>query len=543
MGRPVGPSVGLSAVEAPGRDATDPLGPFLLPAWAPEDVARADAARVEGGADLMSVASAALATVCLARLREVRGRAAGARAVLLVGAGDNGGDALLAGALLRRRGVGVTALLCAPRHHGPGAEALRRAGGTLLAVDGAAAPDETLDGAREDTGAGAGAPAAGALPPAVARALAGADLVVDAVLGIGGRGAVRGAALPVLHALVDGPRPPSVVACDLPSGLDPADGRARGPVLRADVTVTFGVAKPGLLLPEAGGLVGELVVVPLGLEPHLPSGPALSRLRVGADPERVADAVAALWPWARRDADKYSRGVLGVAAGEPAYPGAAVMVARAAAGAGAGMVRLVPPDGAPGLAELVLQAVPEVVVQQLAEVGRVQAWVTGPGTSGPEDPRVQHVLTVADEPAVVDAGALTGLARALADGTLVRPERLLLTPHAGELDRLLGALDEPPSSGTGRWQAARTVAARTGATVLLKGPATLVVDPGGRTVVVPGGPPSLGTAGAGDVLAGIAGTLLAGGLAPRTAGVRAATHQAVAAARASGGGGPLRAAA
>ncbi len=180
-------------------------------------------------------------------------------------------------------------------------------------------------------------------------------------------------------------------------------------------------------------------------------------------------------------------------------------------------------------------------MQPLGEVGRVQAWVTGPGTSGPEDPRVQHVLTAADEPAVVDAGALSGLVRALADGTLRHPGRLLLTPHAGELDRLLTALEEPSATATGRWAAARAAAARTGGTVLLKGPDTLVVDPDGSTVVVPGGPPSLATAGAGDVLAGLAGSLLAAGLAPLAAGVLAAHVHAVAAARASSGGGPLRA--
>ena len=484
----------------------------------------ADAARIATGADLMSLAAAGLAGACGARLRQVRGRVAGARAVLLVGSGNNGGDALLAGALLRGRGVGVVALLCGPRHHEAGAQALRRAGGLVLQV-----PESVpADSSRE-------------LPAPVVRALAEADLVLDGVLGIGARGAVRGAALPVLAALVRGPRPPLVVACDLPSGLDPATGASHGPVLAADLTVTFGVAKPGLLLPAARHLVGELVVVPLGLAPHLPARPSLARLRVPLDRGRPAGAVGDGWPWSWPEADKYSRGVLGVVAGEAAYPGAAVLVARAAAGAGVGMTRLVPPEEAPGLAGLVLQAVPEVVVQDLSGVGRVQAWVVGPGTSGPEDPRVRYVLHEADEPAVVDAGALSGLARALAEGGLHRPGRLLLTPHAGELDRLLQALHEPAADSGGRLPAVRTAAARTGSTVLLKGSDTLVVAPDGRAVVVPGGPPSLATAGAGDVLAGLAGALLAAGLPPLQAGVLAAHVHAVAAHRASGGGGPLRA--
>ncbi len=473
----------------------------------------------------MAVAAAGLAAACLDGLRRSRGRVAGARAVLLVGPGHNGGDALLAGRGCGAAGSACSALLCAPRHHEPGAAALRRAGGRVVAL-----PD-------------------GPLPAPLADELAVADLVVDGVLGIGAAGAVRGPAATVLQHLLAGARPPLVVACDLPSGLDPATGAVEGPVLAADLTVTFGVAKPGLLLPEARPLVGRLVVVPLGLRPHLPARPALARLRVPAARDEPADVVGGAWPWSWRTADKYARGVLGVAAGEAAYPGAAVLVARAAAGAGVGMVRLVPPEDAPGLAALVLQAVPEVVVQPLGQAGRVQAWVAGPGTSGPEDPRVAHVLLRADEPAVVDAGALAGLGRAVADGTLHDPGRLLLTPHAGELDRLLEALDEPSAAVQGPWEAARAAARRTGATVLLKGPDTLVVGPGGRTVVVPGGPPSLATAGAGDVLAGLAGTLLAAGLAPHVAGVLAAHVHAVAAWRAAGGpsagagdgAGPLRA--
>ena len=511
-----------------GQARHDRLGRWLEPGWDPDDVAAADAARIATGVDLMPPAAAGLARACTARLRQVRGRVAGARAVLLVGAGNNGGDALLAGVLLRRRGIGVVALLCGPRHHGAGAQALRRAGGQVLQV-----PDGA-DGSDGDGGDGLG------LPPPVLRVLAEADLVVDGVLGIGGRGSLRGAASAVVGALVRGRRPLLVVACDLPSGLDPVTGAGHGPVLAADLTVTFGVAKPGLLLPAAQHLVGDLVVVPLGLAPHLPARPALERLRVPPDPGRPAGAVGEGWPWSWREADKYARGVLGVVAGEAAYPGAAVLVARAAAGAGVGMMRLVPPEDVPGLVGLVLQAVPEVVVQELAVVGRVQAWVVGPGTSGPEDARVRHVLTEADEPAVVDAGALTGLARALVGGTVRRPGRLLLTPHAGELDRLLQALQEPPADPGDRLPAARAAAARTGATVLLKGADTLVVAPDGRAVVVPGGPAALATAGAGDVLAGLAGALLAAGSTPLEAGVLAAHVHAVAAHRA-GGGGPLRA--
>ncbi|WP_380167185.1 bifunctional ADP-dependent NAD(P)H-hydrate dehydratase/NAD(P)H-hydrate epimerase [Jannaschia sp. R86511] len=543
----------MSGAPGPGPDGLE--GPYLRPGHAAADVAAADAVRLAQGADLMAVAASALACACTTRLRRVRGRVAGARVVLLVGAGNNGGDALLAGERLRRRGVGVTALLCSGGHHGPGALALRRAGGVLLQVPaepGTTEPGTTEPGTTEPgtTEPGTTGPGAAGLPAAAVRALEQADLLVDGLLGIGARGAVRGAGGRVLAWCggADGDRrPPSVVACDLPSGLDPDTGRTSGPVLAADVTVTFGAAKTGLLLPWARPLVGEVQVVDLGLAPHLPPA-ALHRLDVGAG--EASALLAGAWPWPWHRADKYSRGVLGVAAGEPAYPGAAVLCAGAAVRAGAGMVRLVPPEGAPDLGRLVLQAVPEVVVQALPAVGRVQAWVVGPGTGGEADARTDAVLRDADEPAVVDAGALVRLAEALAAGRLRAPGRLLLTPHAGELARLRDALglaggdgdDDGDDDGGTPWSRAREVAAATGATVLLKGPDTLVVAPDGRTVVVPGGPPALATAGAGDVLAGVAGTLLAAGLAPLPAGVLAAHVHAVAA-HVAGGGGPLRASA
>jgi ADP-dependent NAD(P)H-hydrate dehydratase / NAD(P)H-hydrate epimerase len=501
---------------------TGPL-PGTTDAWAAADVAAADSVRLATGADLMAVASAGLAHACAAALRERLGRVSGTRVVLLVGAGNNGGDALHAGALLRRRGVGVTALLSTDRHHGAGAAALARAGGRLVAVPATGRPEQ--------------------LPEAVARLLGEADLVVDGLLGIGSSGAPRGTAGALLAAVgTTVPRPAVVVACDLPSGLDPGTGRTAGDVLAADLTVTFGVAKPGLLLPGSQHLVGRLVVVDLGLRAHLPATPALQRLVVGGL-DQPSPLVRRLWPWPWRAADKYARGVLGVVAGEAQYAGAAVLTSSAAVAAGSGMVRFLPPAGEPEVGQVVQAAVPEVVVQPLPGTGRVQAWVVGPGTSDDDDARVTHVLTGTDEPAVVDAGALAALARAHRDGILRRGGDLLLTPHAGELDRLVRGLDLPPvdeDRGLGGVSAARSVADLTGATVLLKGPDTVVVAPGHPPVVVPGGPPSLATAGAGDVLAGIAGSLLAAGLIPRDAGILAAHVHAVAAHRAAGGG-PLRA--
>lgn len=434
-----------------------------------------------------------------------RGAVAGATVVGLVGAGNNGGDALHALALLARHGVRPVAVLVGDRAHEGGLAALRAAGGRVLRLD------------AEDDPAWLG--------DALAEA-AGADVVLDGLLGIGARGGLRGTAAEVVQLLAEvlgqlddaggrttaggssvGARRtaalrPAVVAVDLPSGIDVDAGGVPGPVLPADLTVTFGLPKPGLLLPPAAHLVGRLEVVDLGLAPVLADravAAAVARLEAGD--------VAALWPVPGAGAHKYSRGVVGVVAGTSTYPGAAVLTVAGAQGAGCGMVRYVGPDR---VRDAVVAAHPEVVTGGDAAV-RVQAWVLGPGLDpGDEEQagRARAALRSAVEehlPVVVDAGAL-GL---LPDRV---PPNVVLTPHAGELARLLQArwvdVDrEQVEAEPLRW--AREAQERTGATVLLKGAVTVVVGPH-RVYAQADAPPWLATAGAGDVLAGVLGALLAG---------------------------------
>lgn len=456
----------------------------MIEAYAAADVRAAEepvlaAERVFAGG-LMDRAAAALAGVVREELRVLpgaRGRrsVAGRDVVALVGAGNNGGDALHALARLRREGVRTTALLLSDHFHEGGLAAHGAAGGRAVAVT-----DE-------------------ALGDAAAEAFA-ADVLLDGLLGIGGRGALRGTAarlVEVLTGLVGEGRPgrerPVVVAVDLPSGTGVDDGTVPGPVLPADRTVAFGVLTPGLLLPPAALVTGRVDVVDLGLAPR---SPALRRLE-------PAD-VARLWPVPGRAAHKYSRGVVGVVAGSPAYPGAAVLTCGAALAAGCGMVRYVGPDQ---VARAVLGAHPEVVVGD----GRVQALVLGPGTGadGGSGPAVAEALRRAADgvPAVVDAGALAAVPGA---GRL--PDHVVLTPHAGELARLLDALGTPVErrdveAEPLRW--ARAAHDATGATVLLKGPITVVVGAGG-VLSQADAPAWLATAGAGDVLAGVLGAVLAG---------------------------------
>ncbi|MBT2467628.1 NAD(P)H-hydrate dehydratase [Streptomyces sp. ISL-66] len=430
-------------------------------------------ARLPEGA-LMRRAAAGLAAVCARLLPRVYG----ARVVLLVGSGDNGGDALYAGARLARRGAGVTAVPVDPSRVHPGGLA------ALLAAGGRLDP---------------------AVPP-------GADLVVDGLVGIGGRGGLRPAAAALVERI---PAGAVVVAVDLPSGVDADTGEvAAGTAVRADVTVTFGAYKPGLLIAPGASRAGVVHLVDIGLEfPGPPEAEALQH----------AD-VARLLPEPTETSDKYRRGVVGIVAGSARYPGAAVLAVAGALRGGAGAVRYVGPAA---VAEAVLARYPETLIGP----GRVQAWVVGPGLGDEGGAEVLAKPLAQPVPVLVDADGLRGLD----PGALrARTAPTLLTPHAGEAAALLGVPREEVEAG--RLAAARRLAARYGATVLLKGSTTVVSSPSGETVRVnPTGTAWLATAGSGDVLSGLGGSLLAAGLSAVDAGSVAAYLHGLAGRRASAG--------
>ncbi len=295
-------------------------------------------------------------------------------------------------------------------------------------------------------------------------------------------------------ARVTGP----VVAVDLPSGVDADTGAVEGAAVHADLTVTFGTLKPGLLVGEGRERAGRVELVEIGVD--LPPAPV----------EVLEDAdVAALLPRGESASDKYTRGVVGVAAGSPQYTGAAVLAVGSALAAGAGMVRFA---GADHPAEQVRLRWPEAVVTPFADAGRVQAWVVGPGLGTDEaaEEVVEQVLA-SDVPVLVDADALTVCARRPA---LLRDREAptLLTPHDREFARFGREV------GADRIGAARALAADLGVHVLLKGTATVVAGPTGPARVNPTGSPVLATAGSGDVLSGGVGALLAQGLGPLDAG-------------------------
>ena len=471
------------------------------------------------GDELMRRAALGLARECEQQLRghTRRGTLPGSRVVVLVGTGNNGGDGLWAGTFLRRRGVSVVAVLTGSRAHEAAVAAFTRAGGVVMRLVG-----DDPQGRAESTG---GTEAADPLHVTEAAALLhSVDLVLDAVLGTGASGGLRGPVADLVRAFEEqrdadarGERSgPRVVACDIVSGVSADTGEAPEPVLGADATVTFGGAKTGHVVSPGEQAAGSLTVVPIGIEDQLGSA-AVHRLE--------ARDVLAAWPRPGATDTKYTRGVLGVVAGAPSYPGAAIMCTQAAVNAGAGMVRFL---GDSTARAMVLARSPEVVCSddQPWDV-HVQAWLAGPGVVGDEAQaaRVEAVIEAA-EPAVLDAGALDAAARSVADARL-GPHKIL-TPHAGELSQIFEWLHGFGLCESGvertaieanplRW--AREAARLTGATVLLKGATTVIASPVGATgsledheclcLSVGGASPWLATAGSGDTLAGILGTVLA----------------------------------
>ncbi|WP_427008471.1 NAD(P)H-hydrate epimerase [Pseudarthrobacter sp. H2] len=429
-------------------------------------------AGLDAGADavLMQRAAYGLANTVIRELRSRGQRLYGSSVTVLAGKGNNGGDGLFAAVLLAGRGMRTTAVLTGGDAHAAGLAAFRKAGGRAVALTAGNGAEQAAAAAR-------------------------ADVVIDAVLGTGARGGLRGPAADLMAAL-ERARPRLVVACDIPSGVDADTGEAPAPVLTADVTVTFGAAKAGLLADPGADFAGRVQVLPIGIEAGLP-WPALQRLEAGD--------LAALLPHPGRRAHKYSRGVLGVVAGSAAYPGAAVLACRGALAAGAGMVRYL---GPPDVADLVRRWCPEIVCSTGAVAdAHVQAWLVGSGLDESDEQQLQRARDAADSglPTIADAGALPALPEVLAP-------QVVLTPHAGELAALLKRLGvelDRPAVEAATLGAVRRAAGLTEATVLLKGATTLVASPYQDFYSQAEGTPWLATAGSGDVLAGVIGALLA----------------------------------
>ena len=327
----------------------------------------------------------------------------------------------------------------------------------------------------------------------------GADVVIDALFGTGFRGPPRDEAAAAIGRINATGAP--VVSVDIPSGVDATTGEVAGAAVEADVTVTFHGRKVGLVVAPGRFHSGRVVVAGIGLEP----GPTALVRGMPALLDRIPRRGA-------RDS-KFSAGSLLVVGGAPGTTSAAVLAATGALRADAGYVTLAVPAAALPVAEtLALEPVKRgfewasATEALQADVARSSAIALGPGLGRSDEARalVRALLERADLPAVVDADALFGLAR------VDRSAPTVLTPHAGELARLLGV--EPAWVSAHRLEAAAEAAERFAAVVLLKGPDTIVCAPEGRVIVCDTGPPSLATAGTGDVLTGVVGAFLAKGV-------------------------------
>ena len=408
------------------------------------------------------------------------------RIAVVCGKGNNGGDGLVAARLLRRAGrdVDVYALWSAQWLSEDARAMLARLPGE---------PPAELD----------------------ARAVGRAQGVVDALLGTGSTGAPKDPVAGAIEAINGASA--KAIAADVPSGVDASTGEVAGAAVRATATATFQRAKPGLWIAPGKAHAGVVVVVDIGI----PSG---------APGEAEAGLVRAevLRDVPRRDAaaTKFSSGTVVVIGGSRGLTGAPSMSALAAQRAGAGYVTVAAPASlelafAARLLEATLARLPEddgalspeALEPAIKAVGRADAVVLGPGigrSPGTQELARELVQRI-DVPLLIDADGLNAFAGALEQ---LRGRRwpTVLTPHAGELGRLLEV--DSAEVGRARLRHARAAAARAKAFVVLKGDDTLIAASQGRVAVSPGGAPALATAGTGDVLAGVIGALLAKRLSP-----------------------------
>ncbi len=415
---------------------------------------------------LMQRAAFALSVRCARVLSQSSGSVVGSRVVVLIGGGNNGADAMWAAVLLAGRGVQVSAILVTRTPEPTAAAAMRAAG---IAMCEFSEECDVLIGS--------------------------ADLVVDGMTGIGAAGPLREPAASCARAA--NALASLVVSVDIPSGVDADTGAVAGDAVSADVTVTFGALKPGLLNAPGAMHCGSIDLVDIGLGNTLPQ----ARMHVLDD----SDIVRWYRPGTPTD-HKYSRGVVLIAAGSAQYPGAGLLAVAGALSVGPGMVQILARAPRPSDIDPVMLKYPQIV--QVADIDqRTRAILIGPGMPG-TDAHMQLLTRVLDQdlPVILDAGALSMVAANVPLVQQIRQRSALtvMTPHDGELTALTGPSQSP------RIHRAAQAARDFGAIVVHKGFATIIAGPDGELFFDDAGTPVLATAGSGDVLAGIIAASLAG---------------------------------
>jgi ADP-dependent NAD(P)H-hydrate dehydratase / NAD(P)H-hydrate epimerase len=453
------------------------------PLYTSDEMRAAEAAYPGPTLELMERAGTSVADELARRFPDAR------RVAVWCGTGANGGDGLMAAAVLAQAGRECTVRLLGPEEKiaGDAAEMLRRAKDAGVAFTDESGP---------------------------------ADVAVDALFGTGFSGKPRTSAERAIAELNAGSAP--VVSVDVPSGVDASTGRVEGAAVEARLTVTFHAPKVGHVVAPGRFHAGEVVVADIGL------APTATRLR------RATPTVLELVPRRTERDNKYTAGSVLVVGGSTGLTGAPSLTAEAALRAGAGIVTACVPASLnlvfeQRLVEVMTRPCPdedgrmtvEAADEILEAAERARAVALGPGLGRTDGTRalVGFLLDRLDKPVVVDADGLWALAGHL-DWVFSRDAPTVLTPHAGELGRLLGRRSE--------WVAARRLDAvqagadETGTVVLLKGVDTLVAAPGRKPVVVDLGNPGLATAGSGDVLTGVVAAFLSKGMQGDVAAVAAA---------------------
>jgi hydroxyethylthiazole kinase-like uncharacterized protein yjeF len=420
--------------------------------------------------------------------------------VVVCGKGNNGGDGLVVARLLREAARRVTVVCVAPPGDFAGdarvnLERLERPGG-----------EPPLELAEDRQSA--------------EEALAAAAVVVDALLGTGFQGEAHGIVEEAIEAVNAAVAP--VVSVDVPSGVDASTGVASGAAVRAEATVTFHAGKPGLWIAPGKAHAGKVERVEIGIPRGAPGAPTIGL---------IGPSVLDLLPRRGAGSTKFSSGHVLVAGGSRGLMGAPRMAAQAAMRAGAGYVTACVPASlqaiiaTAGPPELMTKGLPDDDGGGLTAAGAISvveaserggALALGPGL-GRRDGAVAFARELAREAnvaLVLDADGLNAHAGRLGD-LAARKAPTVLTPHAGELGRLLEVGSEEVERE--RLRHVRMAAGQAGAVVVLKGDDTLIAEPSGAVAVSPGGAPALATAGTGDVLTGVIAALLAVGLDPFTA--------------------------
>ncbi len=464
---------------------------LLMGLYSAEQMQKVDGTAIHGigipGSHLMERAGLAVANEVLERYdpEEV---------VVFAGKGNNGGDGFVVARELFNAGVDVGVFTLAPADAYKGDAKLNLEILERLGVD-------VREGFQKDGTASEDAVVAAEL----------ADVIVDAVFGTGFTGAAKGSAAAAIELMNEAPA--EVVSIDIASGVGAGKGTVNGPAVQADVTVALHAPKVGHFVTPGGAYSGEVVVVPIGIPPLCDHGPDVWLL-----------TLAGLQPLVRPKGSldhKRSVGTVLVVGGSAGMTGAAHLAAMAALRGGGGLVHCALPEGAGGdkpYPEVIAVTVPGEAGRFTAasrtrlfdEASGLAAVVLGPGLGRADETiLLARELLAVEKPLLIDADGLYALG--------LRPELLadrqaptVLTPHEGELGRLLGV--PAAEVAAGRLEHVRSAVTRSGATVLLKGEASIVADPSGTAYVVPTGNPGLATPGSGDVLSGVIAAQLAKGL-------------------------------